>query len=312
MAPPDFDVHRFLEAQNTCQSYRTRFENALVELRNGWRKNRRWTSCVFPSVALSGTNSMISEGEKFYTIKSYREALAFYNHPVLGPRLETATQTALSSGVMDPVQLFGGDKVDAARFKSCMTLFANVEERLGLLSRQRFYCEVALYFWDDYDEDTLDRIAFFHDYTGPYRKKSAKGEGAVDSPPMYGLAPIKGTRRFIQFQLSQQKTAPTRKVEDWEISHILASRVDRRGNLSYQVDWKDGREDDLWYTAASIKYAALQLVAFHDENPDQPGPPCRLDTWWRACINQRMASDHPDDDQPAVNRFRSGRRRIRG
>lgn len=311
MATTDFDLMRFLEAHNIRQARRARFENALVELRNGRRKTRRWTHCVFPSVAFLGTEaSSRTERDMFYAIKSYREAQAFYNHPVLGPRLETATQAALSSGVMDPVQLFGGDRADAARFKSCLTLFANVEESLGVLSGLRFYGEVVLYFWDDFDEDTLDKIASFDDYPGPYRDEPAQAEDAINKGPAYEppkmMVIMKG-----HAEPSEQKleTKPTKKkVEDWEINHILASRVDRRGNLSYQIDWKDGREDDLWYTAASIKYAALQLVAFHDENPDQPGPPCRLDTWWRACVNRRIAPDHPDDDKPAIDRFRSGRR----
>lgn len=297
---PDFDLLRFLEAQNTRHSLGARFENALSELRSG-RKKTSWQRFVFPSVV--GTNTATERGMRL-AIRSYREAQAYYLHPVLGPRLEAATQAALDSGETDAVRLFGGSVGEAAKVKSCLTLFANVEAVLG--DTRRFFRTAALRFWRDFDEDTLRVIGAFDDYPGPFKKPPSLAKHDCDQT---AEEPPTIVCRIKRTQTSHEKPI-VRKKQPWKVNAILASRVNDRGELIYQVDWMDGRDDSFWYPAAGLKYAAEQLVEYHDENPDQPGPPCRLDTWWRDCGKGRDSPSHPDDNQPALNRFRSGRARV--
>src|SRR5690606_36668297 len=56
-----------------------------------------------------------------YGIRGLEEARRYLAHPVLGPRLEAATRCVLQAGVPPPV-IFG--QLDAMKFISCMTLFA--------------------------------------------------------------------------------------------------------------------------------------------------------------------------------------------
>ena len=47
-------------------------------------------------------------------------------HPILGQRLREITQTALELSETDPLRVFGWP--DNMKFRSCMTLFAQVSE----------------------------------------------------------------------------------------------------------------------------------------------------------------------------------------
>lgn len=338
----DFNLNRFLEAQNERSAIYAHFQHALFDLRSGKKQIAGWTPIVFPNVLKTTSTSSSDTGTgrpqpSPYTLRSYAEARAYYTHPVLGPRLEAATQAALDSGQRDPLRLFACDRADVAQFRSCLTLFANVEAGLGA---SHFFRAAVLAFWNDFDEETLGVIAAFGDYHGPFRRRWAPVgvEAPVCKLPMtrgrrrrnavvhhHHLPPPAWGRR-VRTRTQQMPTTTTTTTtaagggqpvaqKRWEVRHVLASRVDSRGDLSYQVDWADdddgrGEDDEQWYAAARIKHAARQLAKYHDENPDQPGPPCRLDTWWRACVKGRQPPpDHPDDDKPAVDRFRSGRTR---
>lgn len=339
----DFNLNRFLEAQNERSTLYAQFQHALFDLRSGKKQIAGWTTIVFPSVlkttSTSTNNNNTETGRPHpnpYTLRCYAEARAYYTHPVLGPRLEAATKAALDSGQRDPLRLFAYDRADVAQFRSCLTLFANVEAGLGA---GHFFRAAVLAFWNDFDEETLGVIAALGDYHGPFRRRWAPGgvEAPVCKLPMtrgrrrrntvmhhhHLPPPAWGRRVRTRPQPQPQQKMPTTTTaagegqpvtqKRWEVRHVLASRVDSRGDLSYQVDWADGEDDDddeQWYAAARIKHAARQLAKYHDENPDQPGPPCRLDTWWRACVKGRCPPpDHPDDNKPAVDRFRSGRAR---
>ena len=107
----DHDLARFVEAQEGD------YETAISELRAG-RKRSHWVWYVFPQ--LDGLGS--SATARRYAIRSLDEARAYLAHPVLGPRLVTATRAALSSGESDPNRLFGSP--DDLKFRSSMTLFA--------------------------------------------------------------------------------------------------------------------------------------------------------------------------------------------
>jgi hypothetical protein len=65
--------------------------------------------------------------------------------------------------------------------------------------------------------------------------------------------------------------------EEWEVEQVVASRV-CRNKLQYQAIWAGWDPDDQqWYDAESFKNATAKLRDFHEKNPDQAGPPARLE-----------------------------------
>lgn len=105
------DLERFVTAQDGGT-----YDAAIAELRRG-RKTSHWMWFVFPQISGLGRSPMAQR----YAIADLAEARAYLAHPVLGPRLVAAAQSALDSGVTDAVTLFGG--IDAVKFRSSMTLF---------------------------------------------------------------------------------------------------------------------------------------------------------------------------------------------
>jgi uncharacterized protein (DUF1810 family) len=105
------DLQRFVSAQAGA------FESALAELKSG-RKRSHWMWYVFPQLKGLGA----SPTAQFYGLDSLAEATAYLEHPVLGPRLESAVAavdanpgTSLQNIFLPP---------DDLKFRSCMTLFA--------------------------------------------------------------------------------------------------------------------------------------------------------------------------------------------
>jgi uncharacterized protein (DUF1810 family) len=73
---------------------------------------------VFPQLRGLGHSSMA----QFYGIASLEEASAYLAHPVLGSRLDLATETVLATRGLSLRQIFGAP--DDLKFHSSMTLFA--------------------------------------------------------------------------------------------------------------------------------------------------------------------------------------------
>ena len=109
-----FNLGRFVEAQAKDYS------RALAELRAG-RKQTHWMWYVLPQLRGLGSSSMAH----FYGIGSAREAEAYLAHPILGPRVRECV--AAMNGLDGPnaVQVLG--EIDAAKFRSCLTLFRSVD-----------------------------------------------------------------------------------------------------------------------------------------------------------------------------------------
>lgn len=85
----------------------------------------------------------------------------------------------------------------------------------------------------------------------------------------------------------------------WILDHIKGSKI-HRGVLKYQVHWNNWPQlDPGWYPAADLKYAADRLKQFHDNHPDEAGPPLRLQTSINAIFRGEELPDHMDDSQPA-------------
>jgi uncharacterized protein (DUF1810 family) len=106
-----FNLQRFAAAQAST------FETALEELRAG-RKRSHWMWFIFPQLRGLGR----SPTAQFYGIASLDEARAYLDHPELGPRLDLATQSVLSTKDLSIRQIFGSP--DDSKFHSSMTLFA--------------------------------------------------------------------------------------------------------------------------------------------------------------------------------------------
>jgi uncharacterized protein (DUF1810 family) len=109
-----YDLARFVEAQEPM--YRT----VVEELRAG-RKRSHWMWFVFPQLRELGRSATAVR----YGIGSRDEAIAYLDHPILGPRLrECARLVAAADGRIEHVM----GHVDALKLRSSMTLFANATD----------------------------------------------------------------------------------------------------------------------------------------------------------------------------------------
>lgn len=135
-----FDLERFVTAQEKQYSV------ALAEIKNG-RKESHWMWFVFPQIAGLGFSSL----SKKYAIKSRREALAYLQHSVLGPRLMEITEALLRVEGRSAMEIMGNP--DYLKLKSCMTLFALVSHEDSLFQRV-----LDKYFDGEPDERTVDLL----------------------------------------------------------------------------------------------------------------------------------------------------------
>jgi len=110
---PDFNLERFVEAQNGV------YDTALAELRAG-HKRTHWMWFIFPQVEGLGHSAVAQR----YAIRSADEAAAYLAHPVLGPRLRACATAVASHHDRGVDEIFGHP--DNLKFHSSMTLFADI------------------------------------------------------------------------------------------------------------------------------------------------------------------------------------------
>jgi uncharacterized protein (DUF1810 family) len=123
-----FNLRRFLEAQDKSMDAVRR------ELRSE-RKTSHWMWFVFPQIAGLGFSSTAD----FYAIHSLAEARAFLAHPVLGARLRECAALVNAIESRDLTAIFGDP--DRLKFRSCMTLFAEVAPSEPVFARAlQKYC----------------------------------------------------------------------------------------------------------------------------------------------------------------------------
>ena len=122
------DLQRFVDAQAPV------YDRVCAELAAG-RKTSHWMWFVFPQFAALGRSATA----RFYGIASKAEAQAYWQHPVLGPRLRHCTQLVLATSATSAHALFGAP--DDLKLRSCMTLFAAVATDEPAFTRvlDRFY-----------------------------------------------------------------------------------------------------------------------------------------------------------------------------
>lgn len=88
---------------------------------------------------------------------------------------------------------------------------------------------------------------------------------------------------------------PIQGVEEWEVEEILASKL-YRSKLKYKVKWVGHDPDPVWYPASNFMGAPHKLQAFHQQYPNQPGPPRSLPKWIQAWEKgkENLTSLHDD------------------
>lgn len=116
-----YELRRFVEAQAV------NYEEALAELHAG-HKETHWSWYVFPQVRGLGS----SPTSVRYAIRSRAEAAAYLEHPVLGPRLRECVKVMIAHRGLSAAGILGD--IDAQKFGSCLTLFAQVAPSEGLFS----------------------------------------------------------------------------------------------------------------------------------------------------------------------------------
>jgi uncharacterized protein (DUF1810 family) len=107
------DLQRFVDAQAPV------YAQALAELRAG-AKSTHWMWFVFPQLRGLGQSSMAQR----YGLADADEALAYWQHPLLGHRLVECTAALLAVEGLDARRILGTP--DDLKFRSCMTLFARI------------------------------------------------------------------------------------------------------------------------------------------------------------------------------------------
>ena len=136
-----WNLRRFTDAQEPV------WDAVLDEL---WRgaKRSHWMWFVFPQIAGLGRSAMAER----YAIEGRDEARAYLAHPVLRERLDVATTLVLDHAGRPLVDVLGTP--DDLKFRSSMTLFANVADDDGLYRRA-----LAAFCGGREDELTLAELA---------------------------------------------------------------------------------------------------------------------------------------------------------
>lgn len=138
----DFNLCRFVTAQDPV------FNDVISELSAG-RKSSHWMWFVFPQLKGLG----MSHYSKFYGISGIEEALAYFNHELLGSRLRQVVSILLMSNATNPEVIFG--RTDAMKLRSSLTLFASVDTS----EEQTFKKCLDKFFFGMQDERTLSMLS---------------------------------------------------------------------------------------------------------------------------------------------------------
>ncbi|WP_433836295.1 DUF1810 domain-containing protein [Flavobacterium anhuiense] len=133
-----YDLDRFLEAQ------RETYGNALREIRAG-SKQTHWMWFIFPQLRGLG----FTDYNIFYGIENLQEATQYFNHPILGRRLEEITGAILQIENKTALEILG--RADEKKLKSCMTLFSLLPD-----TSECFRQLLDKYYHGELDENTLE------------------------------------------------------------------------------------------------------------------------------------------------------------
>jgi uncharacterized protein (DUF1810 family) len=126
--PSDFDLERFVEAQNRV------YDQVIQELQAG-RKRSHWMWYMFPQLDGLGHSIMAER----YALSGLDEARAYLGHPLLGPRLEACVTALVQHNDKSAREILGSP--DDLKLRSCLTLFSQVapDNPLFQLALAQFY-----------------------------------------------------------------------------------------------------------------------------------------------------------------------------
>ena len=140
MSDDIFDLERFISAQAPV------YPRVVSELRAG-RKQSHWMLFIFPQIEGLGFSAMAQQ----YAVHSRAEALAYLDHPVLGPRLRECTRLVNAVAGKDIHAILGSP--DDIKFRSSMTLFAKVTP-----DNADFVMALQKYYDGEFDAATIARL----------------------------------------------------------------------------------------------------------------------------------------------------------
>lgn len=107
----DHTLERFVDAQAPV------YKSVVGEL-SGGKKTTHWMWFIFPQLKELGRSPIA----KYYGLASVDEALAYWQHPILGKRLIECTQLVMAARSTAIHAIFSSP--DDLKFQSCMTLLA--------------------------------------------------------------------------------------------------------------------------------------------------------------------------------------------
>jgi uncharacterized protein (DUF1810 family) len=134
-----FDLRRFVDAQRPI------YRQVIEELSQGCKRSH-WMWFVFPQIAGLGFSAMAQR----FAIGSRAEAVAYFSHNVLGPRLMDCTRLVLAASEKKIADILGSP--DDVKFRSCMTLFDAVTEH------EIFAEAIGAFYPDGKDQKTLSLL----------------------------------------------------------------------------------------------------------------------------------------------------------
>ena len=138
--PDPFNLQRFVEAQTGV------IAQVLSELRAG-QKRTHWMWFIFPQIAGLGHSEMAQH----FAISGREEALAYLQHPALGPRLRECTELVNAVEDRNVDEIFGYP--DDLKFHSSMSLFHAVAPEEAC-----FHTAIDKYFAGKSDPATFARL----------------------------------------------------------------------------------------------------------------------------------------------------------
>lgn len=139
-ATDSYDLQRFVSAQRGI------YEQALAELRQG-RKMSHWMWFVFPQTAGLGHSAM----SRRYAISSADEAVAYWRHDMVGPRLRACIEALLTHPDLSAREIMGSP--DDVKLRSSLTLFA-----LAIPDEPLFAQALRRFFDGESDPGTVERL----------------------------------------------------------------------------------------------------------------------------------------------------------
>ena len=135
-----YDLQRFVLAQDPVYS------QVCAELAAG-DKTSHWMWFVFPQLRALGRSATAQH----FGITCRAEAQAYWQHPVLGPRLKECSERVMAVEGKSALQIFHSP--DDLKFRSSMTLFAQVAPQEAIFDRA-----LVKYFGGKGDVKTLDLL----------------------------------------------------------------------------------------------------------------------------------------------------------